>query len=216
MNASPPRHPKAPPIPPRPGLEVEADEVVYAEHFALQRISFRHARFDGTPSGTMVRELWRRGSGVAILPYDPLTDRVALIEQFRLPAHAAGLDPVQTELPAGLLDRGEDPAAAALRELAEETGLVFRTLARIGTFLLLPGGCDEVAHVFCAHVDLPDTVGGIHGLASEQEETRLSVVPAEDAFRMVAENRVDGAPTALALLWLQLHRAALRQQWTPA
>ena len=92
MNASPPRHPKAPPIPPRPGLEVEADEVVYAEHFALQRISFRHARFDGTPSGTMVRELWRRGSGVAILPYDPLTDRVALIEQFRLPAHAAGLD----------------------------------------------------------------------------------------------------------------------------
>ena len=216
MNASPPRHPKAPPIPPRAGLEVEADEVVYAEHFALQRIRFRHARFDGTPSGTMVRELWRRGSGVLILPYDPRTDRVALIEQFRLPAHAAGLDPVQTELPAGLLDSGEDPAAAALRELAEETGLVSRALERIGPFLLMPGGCDEVVHFFCAHVDLPDTAGGTHGLASEQEETRLSVVPAEDAFRMVAENRVDGAPTALALLWLQLHRAALRQQWTPA
>ena len=216
MNASPPRHPKAPPIPPRAGLEVEADEVVYAERFALQRIRFRHARFDGTPSGTMVWELWRRGSGVLILPYDPWTDRVALIEQFRLPAHAAGLDPVQTELPAGLLDTGEDPAAAALRELAEETGLVSRTLARIGPFLLMPGGCDEVVHFFCAHVDLSDTVGGTHGLASEHEETRLSIVPAEDAFRMVAENRVDGAPTALALLWLQLHRAALRQQWNPA
>jgi ADP-ribose pyrophosphatase len=153
---------------------------------------------------------------VGILPYDPRTDRVALIEQFRLPAHAAGLDPVQTELPAGLLESGEDPAAAALRELAEETGLVSRALERIGTFLLLPGGCDEVAHIFCAHVDLPDTAGGTYGLDSEDEETRLSIVTAEDAFRLVAENRIDGAPTALALLWLQLHRAALRQQWTPA
>lgn len=216
MNASPPRHPKAPPIAPSEGLEIEADEVVYADRFALQRIRFRHARFDGTPSSTMVWELWRRGRGVLILPYDPRTDRVALIEQFRLPAHAAGLDPVQTELPAGLLDSGEDPAAAALRELAEETGLVSRALARIGPFLLMPGGCDEVVHFFCAHVDLPDTAGGTHGLASENEETRLSIVPAEDAFRLVAENRVDGAPTALALLWLQLHRAALRQQWISA
>ena len=216
MNASPPRHPKAPPIPPRAGLEIEAEEVVYADRFALQRIRFRHARFDGTPSSTMVWELWRRGRGVLILPYDPRTDRVALIEQFRLPAHAAGLDPVQTELPAGLLDSGEDPAAAALRELAEETGLVSRALARIGPFLLMPGGCDEVVHFFCAHVDLPDTACGTHGLASENEETRLSIVPAEDAFRLVAENRVDGAPTALALLWLQLHRAALRQQWISA
>ena len=216
MNATPPRHPKASPIQPRAGLEVDTDEVVYAEHFALQRISFRHARFNGTPSRTMVRELWRRGAGVGILPYDPRTDRVGLIEQFRLPAHAAGLDPVQTEVPAGLLDSGEDPGAAALRELAEETGLVSRALERIGTFLLLPGGCDEVAHIFCAHVDLPDTAGGTYGLASEDEETRLSIVPAEDAFRLVAENRLDGAPTALALLWLQLHRAALRQQWIPA
>jgi ADP-ribose pyrophosphatase len=213
MSASPPRHEKASPIPPLEGLEVDADEVVYAERFAMQRIRFRHARFDGSPSGTLVWELWRRGRGVVILPYDPATDRVALIEQFRLPAHAAGLDPVQTELPAGLLDAGEDPAEAALRELAEETGLTGRALARIGPYLLMPGGCDEVVDFYCAHVDLAETTSGTHGLATEHEETRLLVVPADDAFRMVAENRLDGAPTALALLWLQLHRATLRQQW---
>ena len=96
MSASPPpvpdaatRHPKAPPIPPWPGVEVLEDRVVWAERFALQRIRFRYTRFDGTPSGTLTWELWRRGQGVVILPYDPATDRVALIEQFRLPALAA-------------------------------------------------------------------------------------------------------------------------------
>jgi ADP-ribose pyrophosphatase len=154
MSASPPRHRKAPPIPPLPGLEVEADEVVFGQRFAMQRVRFRHARFDGSPSGTLTWELWRRGRGVVILPWDPVSDRVALIEQFRLPAHAAGLSPVQTELPAGLLEADEDPAEAASRELAEETGLVSRAFAPIGAFLLMPGGCDEVVHFFCAAVEL--------------------------------------------------------------
>jgi ADP-ribose pyrophosphatase len=213
MSATPPRHPKAPPIPPAPGLEVEADEIVFAERFAMQRVRFRHTRFDGTRSGPLTWELWRRGRGVVILPYDPATDRVALIEQFRLPAHAAGLNPVQTELPAGLLDAAEDPADAARRELAEETGLIARALAPIGRYLLMPGGCDEVVHVFCAAVDLDGAAGGTHGLLSESEETRVVLLGAEDAFRLVAENRLDGAPTALALLWLQLHRNRLRSEW---
>ena len=54
-------------------------------------------------------ELWRRGRGVAVLPYDPAADAVALIEQFRLPALAAGLPGVMTECAAGLLEPGEDP-----------------------------------------------------------------------------------------------------------
>ncbi len=213
MSASPPRHPKAPPIPPLPGLELDADEVVYGARFAMQRVRFRHARFDGSPSGTLTWELWRRGSGVVMLPYDPAADRVALIEQFRLPAHAAGLSPVQTELPAGLLDAGEDPARAGARELQEEAGLVARALAPIGRFLLMPGGCDEVVHFFCAHVDLTAADGATHGLAQENEETRVVVLPARDAFAMLEDGRIEGAPTALALLWLQLNRDRLRCEW---
>jgi ADP-ribose pyrophosphatase len=201
---------------------VEADEVVFAQRFAMQRVRFRHTRFDGTLSAPMTWELWRRGRGVLILPFDPRTDRIALIEQYRLPAHAAGLSPIQTELPAGLLDAGEDPAAAGARELTEETGLAARRMAPIGRYLLMPGGCDEVLHCFCADVDLsaadggthgPAAHGGIHGLTTEAEETRLVILPASDVFRMVAEGRLDGAPMVLALLWLQLHRDRLRKDW---
>lgn len=213
MSASPPRHPKAPPIPPAPGLEVEADEVVYGQRFAMQRVRFTYARFDGSRSGLLTWELWRRGRGVVILPYDPRADRVALIEQFRLPAHAAGLSPIQTELPAGLLEPEEDPAVAAARELAEEAGLTPRAMAPIGPFLLMPGGCDEVVHFYCACVDLAAAAGATHGLAHEHEDTRVVVLDAGAAIRMVAERRVDGAPTALALLWLQVNRARLREEW---
>jgi ADP-ribose pyrophosphatase len=222
MSASPPpapdaatRHPKAPPIPPWPGVEVLEDQVVWAERFALQRVRFRYTRFDGTPSGTLTWELWRRGQGVVILPYDPATDRVALIEQFRLPALAAGRNPVMTECPAGLLEKSEDPEVAGARELQEETGLVPRAMARIGRFMLMQGGCDEVVHFHCACVDLSGKADDTHGLPGEGEDTRVLVLPAEEAFRMVAEDRIENAPAALSLLWLQLHRPRLRIEWTP-
>lgn len=213
---NPPRHPKAPSIPAFPGLEIDADEVVWGQRFALQRVVFRHARFDGSPSGTLIWELWRRGRGVLVLPYDPMTDRVALIEQFRLPALAAGLAPVMTECPAGLLEVHEDPEAAGRRELAEETGLVAGAMALIGRHMLMQGGCDELLHFWCGQVNLPDIDSGTHGLATEHEETRLSVVSAEKAFAMVADNRIENAPAALALLWLQVNRARLRAEWTRA
>src|SRR3712207_6285327 len=133
------RPPKAPPIPAHPGLTVLEDEVVWGGRFPLQRVRFRYTRFDGTPSPELTWELWRRGSGCAVLPYDPVRDAVALIEQFRLPALAAGLPPVSAECPAGLVERGEDPEETALREVEEEAGLRPERLERIGRFILMQG-----------------------------------------------------------------------------
>lgn len=195
---------------------VEREEIVFAARFALQRVRFRHRRFDGAFSGPLTWELWRRGRGVVVLPYDPARDRVALIEQFRLPAHAAGRPAVQRELPAGLLEPGEDPEAAGRRELAEEAGLAAEAMVPIGRFLLMPGGSDELVDFWCAHVALPEAAGGTHGLAGEDEETRLLVLPAEAAFAAIGREGLDGAPTVLALQWLQLHRARLRAAWNAA
>lgn len=208
------RPPKAPPIPPHPGLEVTADEVVWDGRFPLQRVHFTYRRFDGARSAPLTWELWRRGGGVAVLPYDPRRDMVALIEQFRLPALAAGLDPVMTECPAGLLEIGEDPEAAGRRETTEETGLVALAMEPIGRFMLMQGGCDELMTYYCARVALPDAVERTAGLAHEGEDIRILLLPAEAAFALLDEGRIQNVTAACCLWWLRHHRARLRAAWT--
>ena len=206
---------KAPPVPAHPGMTVLEDEVVWDGRFPLQRVRFRYTRFDGAPSSELTWELWRRGRGCAVLPYDPVRDSVALIEQFRLPALVAGLPPVMTECPAGLVEPDEDPEDTARREVAEEAGLRPERLERIGRFMLMQGGCDEVMHYYAARVSLPAPEEvGTGGLEAEGEDTRVVVLPAADAFRMVDDNRIENVTAGFCLLWLRHHRERLRREWS--
>ena len=205
---------KAPPVPAHPGMTVLADEVVWDGRFPLQRVRFRYTRFDGTPSSELTWELWRRGRGCAVLPYDPVRDSVALIGLFRLPALAAGFPPVMTECPAGLVEDGEDPEDAARREVAEEARLQPERMERIGRFMLMQGGCDETMFLYAARVALPEAAdAGTHGLVQEGEDIRVLILPAEEAFALLDANRIENVTAGLCLWWLRHHRARLRQEW---
>jgi ADP-ribose pyrophosphatase len=201
-------------IPPHPAAEIESEQTVWSGRFPLELIKFRNRRFDGALSRTRTWELWRRGQAAAIVPYDPVADAVVLIEQFRLPALAAGLEPVLVELPAGLVEPGEDPARAILRELEEEAGLAADRLERIGGYLLSPGGTDEFCHLYAGRVSAPsaDPVGTF-GLASEQEDIRVRVWPAEAAIEAAFAGTFANVITAAGLFWLAAQRDRLRSQW---
>lgn len=212
MNARPP---KAKPIPAHPGLQLLSDEVVWDGRFPLQVVRFRRTRFDGTPGGELVWELRRRGTAVAVLPWDPWADRVALIEQFRLPALAAGLPPVMLEVPAGLREEDEDPAETVRRELLEETGLVADRLLPMGRYILNQGDSDEVIALFLARTRLPEPGHvGTHGLDAEHEDIRVLVVDARDAIAMLDDNRMCNATGALCLSGFARRREALLKDWT--
>ena len=206
------------PLPAHPDVRVESDETVWNGRFALQRIKFRNRRFDGAMSGLRTWELWRRGRAAALLPYDPVADVVVLIEQFRLPALAAGVDPVLVEVPAGLCDPGEDPETTLLREAEEEIGLTPRRLLPVGDFLLSPGGSDEQVAVYVGEVTSPPTdaegIVGTAGLDAEHEDIRIRVWPAARAIAQALDGKFTNMITSVALLWFAARRESVRQAWS--
>jgi ADP-ribose pyrophosphatase len=208
------------PLPAHPDVTVESDETVWNGRFALQRIKFRQRQFDGTMSGPRTWELWRRGRAAALLPYDPVADVVVLIDQFRLPALAAGMAPVMVEVPAGLCDPGEDPSTTLLREAEEETGIVPRRLLQIGDFLLCPGGTDERVFLYIGEITLPpgdeDGIVGMAGLDAEHEDIRIRRWPAARAIEAALAGNFPNVVTTVALLWLAARRDHLRRIWGDA
>ena len=209
--------PNFPPLGEQPGLSICSQQRVWGGRFPLDLVRFRHRRFDGAVSEVKTWEVWRRGRAAAVLPYDPQADAVVLIEQFRLPAAVAGLDPVLVELPAGLCDEGEAPEATARREMMEEMGLAVGTLRRIGGFLLTPGGADEVCELYAGHVRAPaadaDGIAGHAGMVDEHEDIRVRVWPAGRAIEAALNGRMTNSVTMIGLLWLAARREELRREW---
>lgn len=162
-------------------------------------------------------EVLRRGRAAAVLPYDPWTDQVVLVEQFRIAAVAAGFDPVMTEIPAGLADEGEAPEETARREVEEETRLRVDRMVPVSEVLLSAGCSDERIAIFAGRVRAPqagaDGVAGFGGLAGEGEELRVRVVPADEAIGRAIAGAYPNSVTAIALLWLAARRAWLRAEW---
>ncbi|GAC1341224.1 MAG: NUDIX domain-containing protein [Acetobacteraceae bacterium] len=208
------------PLPLHGDVQIVNNHIGWSGRFRLDVVTFRHRRFDGTMSGERIWELFRRGRAAAVLPYDPLTDSVVLIEQFRLPALAAGVEPVMVEVPAGLCDAGEDPAATVRREAQEEMGLEIDLLEPIGDFVLTPGGSDERCTLFAGRVRAPvaglDGLLGVSGLASEHEDIRVRLWPAQRAIDAAVGGQFPNSVTALALLWLAARREWLRTRWNIA
>jgi ADP-ribose pyrophosphatase len=213
-------HRSFPKLPPHPDVALLSEERVWGGLFPLDVIRFQHRRFDGAMTGERTWEVWRRGHAAAVLPYDPATDVVVLIEQFRLPALMAQVNPVLVELPAGLCDEGENAEQTARREAMEEMGLVIGALRRIGGFLLTPGGADELCELFVGRVEAPasspDGVVGHAGAADEHEDIRVRVWPAEGAIALAVAGQMCNSVTTIGLLWLATQREALRREWISA
>ena len=205
-------------LPDHPDVQIISNETAWKGRFSVEVVKFRQRRFDGAMSGVRTWELLCRGRAAGVLPYDPITDQVALIEQFRLPALAAGFEPVMVEIPAGLCDGGEDPAETVIREAQEEMKLPVDLLEPIGDFLLTPGASDERCTMFVGRIHAPqagpDGIIGQGGLAAEQEDIRVRLHPATAAIEAAAAGRYPNSVTAIALLWLAVRREWLRAHWS--
>lgn len=194
-------------------VEIIDRELCYQGFFRLERVHLRHSLHRGGMSPVLVRETVDKGNVVAMLPYDPVTDTVVMIEQFRIGAVGGAGSAWLLEVVAGLMEPGEQPEEVARREAMEEAGLVVRRIEPIARFFVTPSKSSELTYLFCGEVDASGA-GGVHGLAHEGEDIRVVPMPAGQAFAMLEIGRIDSAWPMIALMWLQMHRERLRQAWS--
>jgi ADP-ribose pyrophosphatase len=197
----------------RDDVEILSHDLLYQGYFRYERFQLRHRLHAGGWSAVVSRDLFERGRAAAVLPYDPRRDTVVLIQQFRVGALAAGLGPWLTEIVAGIINTGETPEDVVRREAMEEAGLTLGAVVPVSSQLASPGACSETVAIYCGQVDSA-RAGGIHGLDHEHEDIRVITVPAAEAFAMRRRNtEIQDSTTVTALLWLELERERLREQW---
>jgi len=194
-------------------VELILREIPFKGYFQVSRYHLRHTQFNGGMGPQISREVFERGHAVCVVPYDPRRDEIALIEQFRPGAYAAGdPDPWLIEVVAGIIDENETLEDVAQRESMEETGLTISALDYLGKHYMTPGGSSESIAMYAGCADFT-RLGGLHGMADEGEDIRVFAVPAREAIAMVHDNRIRNAMTALALLLFESRRQVLRRDW---
>lgn len=146
---------------------------------------------------TSKRELVKHPGAVAIIAITE-DHKMILVEQYR-----KALERELIEIPAGKIEKGEDPKATALRELEEETGYTARELHYVQSFATSPGFADEIIHIYVTQ--------GLKKLETliemdEDEFVTLHECTLAEAETWIKEQKIFDAKTAFAIQWWRLHR----------
>ncbi|HCG9586617.1 TPA: ADP-ribose diphosphatase [Vibrio parahaemolyticus] len=192
-------------------VEIISKESVFEGFFKMVKYRFKHKLFAGGWSDVVEREMFERGHAAAMLPYDPITDQVVIIEQIRIGA-LEHEHPWQLEIVAGMIDRDESAEEVIRREAEEEAGITVGRVASVTSYYPSSGGCSEKLDVFVGEVDA-SKAHGIHGLDYEDEDIRVHVLSREQAYQWVKDGIFENGASIIALQWLQLNHQELRSQW---
>ena len=151
------------------------------------------------PDGkTGKREIIKHPGAVAVIA---VTDegKIIFVEQYR-----KAMERSLVEIPAGKLEKGEEPRLSAARELEEETGYEAAEMVPLISFYTSPGFADELVHVFVAKdLKLKENAAGL----DEDEFVDLLELSLEEAKEYITNGRIKDAKTAYAVQYLELQEA---------
>ncbi|MFY0697537.1 MAG: NUDIX hydrolase [Balneola sp.] len=169
-------------------------ELVEKKKFSKQVFNGKllHVYYDEVtlPDNTTSSREWIKHPGAsAVVPVFDNGD-VMLINQYRYPAKQIFL-----EVPAGKIDKGENPHQTAVRELREETGIEAKELHYVGHFFPTIGYADEVIHIYIA-MDLKFN----EDATDDDEFVQKERVPLKEAVQLIHSGEINDGKTICCLL----------------
>lgn len=186
-------------------VEILQSEVAYSGRvWAIVKDRFRLGNQE------IVRDYLQHMGAVAVVAVDD-EERVLTISQYRHPVGAR-----MVEIPAGLLDDfDEDPAAAAARELLEESGYVANSYETLIDICTTPGSSSETLRIYLA-TGLTRRDWDPSELHAEEQEISVEWVPVEEAVTAILKGLWQ-SPTAVSgiLAYAARGKRALRDAETP-
>ena len=132
-----------------------------------------------------IREVAVHPGGAVVVPVTNASN-IVMITQFRYP-----LQKVLFELPAGKLEKGEDPFDCAVRELEEETGYKTNNIIKLGSIFTTPGFCTEELHIYLAR----DLVHGEHNREEGEFGMEVFEFPLEEAEKKIINGEIKDSKT---------------------
>ena len=175
------------------------EKTLHSEEIFSGKVISLHLQDVELPNGKQSkREIIKHPGAVAILA---ITDdkKVVMVEQYR-----KALERTIVEIPAGKLEKGEEPALCARRELEEETGYECESLELLTSFYTSPGFADEIVHVYLA---TGLTKKENSAALDEDEFVNLEELTLEEAQQYVQKQKIYDAKTIFAVQYLQLQEA---------
>jgi ADP-ribose pyrophosphatase len=140
-----------------------------------------------------IREVALHPGGAVALP---LTNegKIVMVEQFRYPFQKKLL-----ELPAGKLDKGENPLECAVRELEEETGYKPTSVDKLGEIYTAPGYCTEILHLYL----MQDLKEGIHNREEGELEMVVYELMLDEIEKKIKEGEIVDSKTICGIYFLR-------------
>ena len=135
------------------------------------------------------REVIEHPGGVCVIPLTA-ENEIIFVRQFRYPFMK-----VLLEIPAGKLERGEDPFECGKRELLEEAGVTADTYTSLGVLYPTPGYGEEIIYMYFAE-NLTDAAQNL----DEDEFLEIEKIPLDKAVEMVLANEIPDSKTQIASL----------------
>jgi ADP-ribose pyrophosphatase len=171
-------------------MSVEEKKLRVLQEFKGNYLTFRKDEVELSTGDKATREMVLHPGAVAILALND-QDEAVLVRQYRYPVQE-----VLYEIPAGKLEKGEDPLNCAQRELAEETGFRAEAWEKVASFYTAPGFTNELMHLFLAreltaHEARPDP----------DEIIAFETLPVQEIRSLMEQGRIKDAKTLIAFLW---------------